>query len=208
MEPSEARVIVCITCHNYEHYVEAAKVSVDTQTHLCTRAVFHDRCGTLYEPKGVAFTRNRIIHFLTPFDYLIFLDADDILPSNYVEEMLKASNGEKVIVASGTEYFGDEAGKIDVRQPINLETLLELNTINVSALIPVSVFRESSGFNEFDAYEDWEFWCRLAYSGYEFRHCPTTRLQRRIHAGSRHCKKTISLDEFRSQMLNCYQYVV
>ena len=206
MEPSEANVLVCITCRNYEQYLDSARLSVDSQTHTCSTAVFHDRCDK-DDPVGVATTRNRLFSFehLKTFDYIIFLDADDILPSNYVEELLRESRSEKVIVTCGMETFGDIIGKANVQTPINLETLLELNTVHISALIPVDIFKESGGFNtDFDAFEDWEYWCRLAFLGYEFRNCTSTRLQRRVHFDSRHSQKPHDVHFYREKLQKFY----
>ncbi len=197
----DQNVLTVITCRNYEHFLEAARESVFTQTYHSDLVVYHDDCGG-DSPVGVAENRNRVVAepFLDLYDYLIFLDADDILPSNYVEEMLRASNGQKVIVVSGMELFEKGSGYWDVTTPINRETLIERNTIHVSALIPVSVFTHSGGFNSLQAYEDWELWVRLLLAGNEFRLCTTTRLQHRIHTASRHFNKLQTLDEFRNKL--------
>src|SRR5262249_17838647 len=138
---TDSAVIVCITCRNYEKYLEQAVLSVQTQTHHCSIAVFHDECGKP-NPIGTGANRNKLLKIssLRAFDYVIFLDADDWLPSDYVEQLCDVANGWRHVVTCNATLFGEEKGKIFVRTPVNLTTLLERNTVHCSALIPIPTF--------------------------------------------------------------------
>ena len=181
-------VMVLMTCRNYERYGDHALDSVFRQTVPVGRQRFHDCCGEVNTPIGAARARN-LLAAGCMYDapkYIIFLDADDYLPTNYVEELLKVANGDECVVACPARLFGDEQRKVDVRDPVNLDTLLKGNTIHVSALVPFKLFCEAGGFDPtLESHEDWDLWCRLAVRGAEFRVCRSTHLWYRRHAGSR-----------------------
>lgn len=180
--------LVWVTCRNYEQYLEETIHSVHKQRNCSfSLEVSHDDCGGRF-PQGVARNRNYVLEFpnFESFQYLLFLDADDVLPINYIEELTKTANGDDCVVACPAQLFESDTRYLTVRTPITLETLLEGNTIHCSALIPTKLFQASGGFNpELSSHEDWELWCRFAKDKIEFRNCPTTRLFYRRHGGSR-----------------------
>ena len=186
-------VFVWITCRNYEQYLLDAVRSVTAQKFPTGqhRRVFlnvsHDDCNG-DSPIGVAANRNKALkhEWLDCCQYIIFLDADDTLPTNYVDEMLYVADGDDCIVACGAKLFGDECRRAEVRTPITMKSLLNANSIHCSALIPVKHFKAVGGYREdLASHEDWELWVRLASKGIEFRNTQATYLNYRRHSGSR-----------------------
>lgn len=198
-------VLIGITCRNYEQYIGEALRSASVQG--CAVLVVHDDCGG-EAPQGVAHSRNTIAAYATVrgFKYVVFLDADDVMPFHYVHGLLKVANDEECVVACDADVFGTESGTINVKHPITLSGVLALNTIHVSALVPTSLFEKHGGFNPLlDAYEDWDLWCRFLAGGAEFRYSPFTRLRVRRHGLSRHANKKTKLEAMRDTLRQRYQ---
>lgn len=204
--PGRGSTLIWITCRNYEDYLPDAVASAWAQTSpLCEVRVAHDACGA-ENPEGVAHMRNLGLTAAqrAGHDYIVFLDADDVLPPEYVERVLDVARGDPCVVATDGRCFGADDGEILVRLPINLDTLLEMNTVHCSALVPVA--RAGAGFDpKLAAYEDWDFWCRLAAAGVEFRYCTGTRLMIRRHAASRHTRKTVTWADTRRDLIRRYK---
>lgn len=201
-------ILIWIACRNYEHYLPDAVASVQAQTIPVQAFVAHDACGT-EENGGPARVRNYALEHSGDAQYVIFLDADDLIPPDYAEQLSKVAKGDECVVACNARCFGDSHQEIQVRRPVNLGALMECNTVHVSALVSLSLLRKYGGFDPaLPAYEDWELWCRLASSGVEFRYSPDTYLFIRSHADSRHARKTMQLPEmqrFLTQKYDAFQ---
>ena len=169
----------------------------------------HDDCSC-DSPVGVAANRNRVLdhQWAKICQYVIFLDADDTIPKNYVEELLRTADRDDCVVACGAKLFGLEEREVPVRTPVNLDTLLESNTVHCSALIPLKHFRAVGGFcTDLPSHEDWDLWCQLAALGVEFRTCKSTYLNYRRHAGSRSKQNPNGFWEAKIRLNNEYQRV-
>lgn len=204
-------VLIWITCRNYcqqgcEYVCQAIQSAVQGAG---TVVVAHDHCGEDH-PSGVAETRNRVLAWprVGEFRYVIFLDADDVMPAGYAQQLLLCADNEDCVVTCDGQAFGDSSERIQVNRPVTLESLLELNTVHVSALIPIASFARHGLFDSnLSAYEDWELWCRLAAAGVPFRHCSKTVLNIRHHSGSRHANKTMTFTETQTLLRTRYDHV-
>lgn len=121
---------------------------------------------------GVGNARNNGRKLLKDCKYLIFLDADDFLPDNYVAETVATAEIENVdVVYTGWEYFGHGQGVFYPLPYHNLRLRAE-NMIHASALIKAESFDYVNGYNENFArcyiFEDWELWLRMAKEGFSF----------------------------------------
>lgn len=122
--------------------------------------------------------------------FIQLLDADDFIQSNKLESQLAVfkTNPEIDIVYSENRYFYTEAPSklhvsyngsdipwmtfADSDDQDNLKsTLITINICVVNApLIRKEVFERVGEFNTtLKSVEDWEFWCRCAYSGIKFK---------------------------------------
>jgi hypothetical protein len=122
---------------------------------------------------GTNITECRNIGLYEQSEFLIFLDADDILQPTYIEEMLKG-NGD-IRVPSVHRYY--ENGLIDTDQKwYQPKPLMTGNYIVVSAMVRTSLFKQLNGFNDYESLEDWDLWLRAEELGAKFEKCPNAIL--------------------------------
>jgi len=95
-------------------------------------------------------------------EWLIFLDADDELDSQYIESMLRAPGDLRRPMTIGVYEDGseDDAPIFIPRKP-----LLEANFIVIGAMVKRSTFIEVGGFRELPCLEDWDLWLRVVING-------------------------------------------
>lgn len=201
--------LIWITCRNYERYLQQSEGSALRQSRNVEVHVAHDDCGG-NNPVGTARNRNRVLARpdLVDFYYVAFLDADDFLPALYLQRLLNVADGDECVVTCDGQEFGDRTGLIQVSRPITLRTIGTLNTIHVSSLISTRILLKYGGFDpDLSAYEDWDFWCRMAARHVEFRYCSDTRLLVRKHADSRHETKTLTWGDMSSLIQTRYGVV-
>ncbi len=145
------------------------------------------------ENRGLSGARNTGIRH-SRGEYLVFLDADDILLPDKLQVQLEylRANPATDIVYSLSEWFEhrDPNKILPVRFPVYegdiLQHLLFGNFIHVnSILVPKKMVQEQQGFDEsLRELEDWDLWLRLAIAGKRFACIPQVLSRVRVHAGS------------------------
>lgn len=103
----------------------------------------------------------------TDLDYLIFLDADDELDENYVEEMLESAS--RSLVRSDRKRFIHRPSTLGVvdgvedDHPVMIpeRDIRRSNFIVIGAMVPADVFFLLDGFNDYPILEDWDLWQRM-----------------------------------------------
>lgn len=112
--------------------------------------------------QGLPATRN--YGFLqTQGEYVVFLDADDLLDKSYVYECLEKfkRDSELSVVYTQVTFFERENG-LFVLPPFSSEGILLANCITATAMIKSRLFKEVGMYDEtLKFYEDWELWIRL-----------------------------------------------
>lgn len=96
-------------------------------------------------------------------DFLVFLDADDILHPDYVANCQRVyeNDPDLNIVYCDAEYFENRTGPWKLK-PFSESTILLYNSIPVFAMIRSCVFRQIGKYDtELKCSEDWELWIRL-----------------------------------------------
>lgn len=96
-------------------------------------------------------------------EYLLFLDADDIIAPTYISKCIASLSQDKTlnIVYAEAEYFGARSGSW-ILPDFNLPNFIESNCIPASAVIRNEVFQKVGKFDEnLKCYEDWELWIRI-----------------------------------------------
>ncbi len=173
------RVAVVIPCHDYGAYLAEALDSIFAQSAVPVEIVVVDdassdntrivaeryaRRGVAYlrgEWKSVAAARNAGAH-VTNAPFLVFLDADDRLPPEYVRTCLAEMQDPSVAIAYGDmQQFG--GGSTRVRMPqFDRDSLLQSNYISSHALVRRIAYDLVGGFRELqNAHQDWDLWRRI-----------------------------------------------
>ncbi len=200
---SRPLVSIVITSYNYAAYLPEALESALGQTHSPVEIVVVDdgssdgsaQVARRYpvrvisqENQGVSAARNRGAAECAG-EYMMFLDADDILEKVYVESCMHALVNAPRDVAyayTGMRYFGAES-RVWPSRPFRRKSLLRWNYVHASALIRRDIFRESGGFDTGWrlGHEDHELWIRFLEMGYRGVLVPEPLLRYRRHGTSR-----------------------
>lgn len=195
-------VSVIITCRDLEAYLDEAVDSVKGQTVRPSDIVLvHDACEhpkayaditTVIRDRhlGVAATRDEGVR-LAKGDWLLFLDADDMLAENYLQECLKHTDKADIIYPHVLLwcYWGKEAPKPNAWHAapamITKKLMLNHNEVVVSSLMRRRVYDEVGGFDPaLPLYEDWHFFLRAIAHGARFARA-NTYLKYRQRSNSR-----------------------
>lgn len=218
-------VSVIIACHNYGRYLQEAVESVSRQTYKNTEIIIindgstdnsdevaksltYDNIRYLSQDnKGIVAVRNRGIDEASG-EFIIFLDADDFLDINYIEETVDMArkSGAGVVY---TDFRKFEALTETSNFPeYNFEVLKNHNYIHISSLIR----RSAIGPSRFDvnlssvSHEDWDFFLGLCAKGVKAVKCQATFLNYRIHQSSRN--NTLLTKEQKRNYVDVYHYII
>ena len=164
-----------ITAYNYASYLSDAIESALAQTAPCKVIVVNDGStdNTLdiaeaYEGvkvinqvnKGLPSARNTIIMNATT-DYILFLDADDILLENCIEKMMVAARENYPdVIAPSFKTFGLSNEPIILTGIPSLDEFKTANRLGYFSAIKRKVLLEIGGYNPkmVWGYEDWDVW--------------------------------------------------
>tara|TARA_R110002072_G_scaffold33696_18_gene101902 strand:- start:5229 stop:6233 length:1005 start_codon:yes stop_codon:yes gene_type:complete len=161
--------------------------SSDKSTNVVKEFIAKDARFNLYyrndtnKPKGVSSCRNIGINN-SKGDYIVFLDSDDLLDINCLENRLKYADKEPendVWIFSMQEFNEEGLGKICNNYPVDTENKLEYLKMFLKYEIPfsvtcplwkTSVLKELGGFDEnFLRLEDPDLHCRALLSDFSFK---------------------------------------
>jgi glycosyltransferase involved in cell wall biosynthesis len=191
---SNQLVSVIIPCYNHGYCIDEAVESVLQQSYRNFEIIIVDAGSN----DGV--TKEKLIHYNQPYtrvissphqiypskarnlafleargDFILTLDADDILERTFIEKTLAVLQEDPGAGAASGKvlYFGYEDGFLDYRGGM-IEDILHSLGSHLCALIRRSVWLEINGFDEDmnEGYEDWDFWFRLAKAGWSIQIVP------------------------------------
>lgn len=145
---------------------------------------------------GVGFARNIGIS-QAKYDYIICLDADDILNPE-IKDIVPTTD----IVAIGVQHF---EARNDIQLPpenITLEMLLQNNQMPVSSPFSKEIWRKVGGFDgTIKGYEDWKFWIDCLKLGATISSVRKPLLNYRIHANGRNVEAVRNHKELKKQII-------
>lgn len=183
-----ALVSIIVPCYNQAQYLDEALQSVLDQTYKNWECIIvndgspdnteevakkwltkDSRFIYIYqENTGVSGARNTGIT-KAKGKFILPLDADDYLSSNYIEECLKKAvdNNTKVVYGKA-QFCGEQQGELKLRKA-TIENLLQYNSIHCTGLFKKKDWLLNNGYDEKmkHGFEDWEFWINMLKRGGE-----------------------------------------
>ena len=180
MDKSKPLVSIVTPCFNGSKYIESTASSVLTQTYNNWEWIIVDDCSKddslsmlnklsesnsnikvykMDSNSGSAACRNLALSHASS-DYITFLDIDDLIDPNYIEEQIKIlEQGEKVVV-SGYRVVYDNGKQLDYYPPkiINLKSMLRSDTMPcLTTMIDRSVIGDALFAEDLRSVEDYPF---------------------------------------------------
>lgn len=200
-------ISIIIPCYNKAKYLKATLDSALSQTYENTEIIVVDDGSTdnpdfimqqysdskikYFKQKnsGVVVSRNRAIEN-SQGQWILPLDADDILPDNYIETLWKNVDDIKTISSAPHIYVDENCKSLNTvwpeltsRADFSFEALFESNRISNSSLYSRQMWEAVGGYdikvnNLFC--EDWELWINLVYHGCKIKFTRDTAYYYRI----------------------------
>jgi glycosyltransferase involved in cell wall biosynthesis len=183
----KSKVSIVIPYYNAVKYIEETIDSVSNQTYdnweciilndgspddgetIILNKVKNNPKFTYYsqENTGVCVARNNAMKHAKG-EYILFLDADDLLSSNFLEETIKVLDADATVsvATSVVKIFGGRKKVLQVTS-YDLPTIIGDNKIVVTSLFRKTDFDAVGGFNlnMKEGYEDWDFWIGVLKRG-------------------------------------------
>ena len=195
------KVSIIIPCYNQAPYLAEAIESALNQSVPCEVIVvndgspddtdsvamkYFDRLSGYIkqENRGPSAARNAGIR-MAETEWILPLDADDIIDRNYVEQLLKLDSD---IRSCYMKEFGD--GDREYRFPLEPkhEDFKIGNQIHCASMFKKKMWEDIGGFDahisRMGSYEDWDFWYRATKKGYNVKVIPEYLLHYRKHGRS------------------------
>ncbi len=126
------------------------------------------------ENKGCAPARNEAVRH-SRGEYLFFLDADNKVRESYLDDAYEVlSSDPNAGVAYGKPHFfgEDDPQRVFEPGPFDMHRMLQLNYIDVCAMIKRQVWDDIGGFTvnrEIWGHEDWDLWIKIGLTKWQFR---------------------------------------
>lgn len=192
-------VSVIITCYNYGEFVGKAIESALSQTLLPLEIIvindgskdnslevidkYKDRI-TIVDKKneGVIAAKNQGL-LMAKGEWIVYLDADDILEPSYIEKTLRYAREHNYdVVYTDMQYIGTKKERFTVF-PYSFARLLRGNYIHNSSLYKKEMLHKAGGYKEAmkGGYEDWEINISLAEKNASFGYLKGAVLHYRQH---------------------------
>ena len=166
-----------IPCYNQASYLLEAIESALDQTYSCEIIIVNDgstddslEYAKSYGSKGVRIinqvnkglpsSRNTII-MNSMSDYILFLDADDVLLPNCVEEMVKVAGKTNAdVIAPSFKTFGLSSQEVILQPNIIIQDFIGGNRLGYFSAIKRSVLLEVGGYSPrmVEGWEDYHLW--------------------------------------------------
>lgn len=207
----EKTVSIIIPCYNLERYLGACIDSINAQTVPADEViVVHDGCtdpkmwtGSEHyireKNKGVAMSRKEGVA-LSSGDYILFVDADDILPENYVQEMKLTLSKKSCDIAYPSVLLWGRWGEEDPQpngwfepdSKITTKLMRKWNHVVVSAMMKRKVYEAVGDFDPtLEVFEDYDFWIRALIKGFRFKKANTFLKYRQRTQGRNQAKQEL-----------------
>jgi len=197
-------ISVVIVCYNYANFVTDAIKSVLAQSYKNVEIIVindgsTDDSDTVIQQlvesnpaityiekanEGIALTRNRAVKEASG-DYIIQLDADDMIPPEYVELLVKEIDGSDIYYTKAIEPTS-QVVRVN-GEDFDIERLKLRNFMHASSMYKLMTIRKYSYDGELNrlGLEDWDFHLAMCLDGAKGKLVDTTFLYYRDHSSSR-----------------------
>ncbi len=198
-------VSIIIPCYNQGEYLSDALESVKNQTYIdweciivndgsddITEEVALDWCKKdsrfkyfFKNNSGLSDTRNFAISKSKGM-YILPLDADDKIGSNYLKEGVEIlDSNDFSVVYCEAEFFGKVKGKW-ILPNFSEDIILKNNIVFCSSIFKKSDFNKTIGYNPNMIYglEDWDLWLGMIKIGCKFYKIPKVHFYYRVKENS------------------------
>jgi glycosyltransferase involved in cell wall biosynthesis len=139
----------------------------------------HRLTSVYSNPKNVHLSATRNIALArTSSTLIICLDADDMIPPNYIEDNYKNILEHDVDISyTNSQCFGTSSQLLTWPE-FSIDLIRESPFINCSAMYKRNVWDKAGPYDETMklGWEDYDFWLSAAKRGFKFRKCNTTYL--------------------------------
>jgi hypothetical protein len=194
-----------VTCHDYARYLPECLDSILAQSLPFAHVIVVDDASTDNTPavckryarrgvrtlrtefRDVALARNAGVDALPRTPFLLFVDADNVLPEDYHELLAKRLEGDwQCGAAYGHLWYIDDRGQKGQLSPhvreYDFEALRRQNFADTCALIRREAFDLAGRWqsNPFGL-QDWQLWLRITAHGWRMAWAPEAMLRYRIH---------------------------
>lgn len=146
---------------------QRVKLACSEQTYPAHEVVaLHERDSTLAEVRNAAALN-------ATGDWLCFVDADDLLETNYLEQMRagwdtwKWQGSGPPLLVPAVRYFKKDRMQDAPQIPAWGRPIEEINCAVIGTLVSRQMFLDVGGFREWPMYEDWDLWLRCIQAGAE-----------------------------------------
>lgn len=185
--PETLNSVLVQTYSNWECIIVNDGSTDDTETIAKEWALKDERFKYIYQQNGgLSAARNTGIESAKG-EYILPLDADDLIGKEYIEKALKAYEVNKnlKLVYCQANKFGAE-NKFWNLTPYSYQNLLINNCIFCSAVYRRSSWQQIGGYNTNfkKGYEDWDFWLRMLDKDSEVYQIPDILFFYRIRISS------------------------
>jgi len=185
----EPAIAVIIPCHNYGRFLQEAIESVLRQSRPAAEIVVVDDASTdntaevarqfptvryVRIEAGNVLCAQRAGFQITHAPVVCFLDADDVMPRNYLESGVMCFADTTVAVAfSSIQNFGDKNELVVYNLPADMQSIERQNFCHSASLVRRDAIEVSGAFDAhvrlpWPMLQDWALWRAIARKGFRF----------------------------------------
>lgn len=207
------KVSVIITCYNHEDYLDEAINSIRGQIEQPDEIILvHDGCTkqckaygnvtTVFSAKNQGVCKARDIGFkISTGSHIIFYDADDVMPPNYIKEMVAVDADVVYPNCVVWSHWGESTyanGWHEAPEKVKMEKMLQRNEILMTSMFKREWYDKVGGFDEtLPLFEDYSFWLKCLSLGAVFKKSRAFLMYRQREKSRNHQSDEIKVKTYR-----------